>query len=61
MRHYRRAAHTVFELHYHFVFATKYRKPALQGEVAHRLRDLIREITPRQRHQTTARGIVRSS
>ena len=44
MRTYRRAAHTVYELHYHFVFSTKYRKPVLRGEVATELRDLIRLI-----------------
>ncbi len=44
VRHYRRAAHTVYELHYHFVFTTKYRKPVLRGEVAVGVRDLIREI-----------------
>ena len=44
MRTYRRAAHTVYELHYHFVFTTKYRKPVLRGEVAEEARDLIREI-----------------
>jgi putative transposase len=44
MRTYRRAAHTVYELHYHFVFSTKYRKPALRGEIAVEVRDLIRQI-----------------
>ena len=44
MRELRRAAHTVYSLHYHFVFTTKYRKPVLGGEVGHSLRDLIREI-----------------
>jgi putative transposase len=34
----------VYELHYHFVFTTKYRKPALRGEVAMEVRDLIRQI-----------------
>ena len=34
-------------LNYHFVFITKYRKPALRGDVAVRLRDLIREICAR--------------
>ena len=29
MAEYRRAAHTVYSLHYHFVFITKYRKPVL--------------------------------
>ena len=44
MRDYRRAAHTVYTLHYHFVFTTKYRKPVLRGEVAQEVRDLVREI-----------------
>ena len=44
MRELRRAAHTVYSLHYHFVFTTKYRKPVLGGEVGQSLRDLIREI-----------------
>ena len=31
MRELRRAAHSVYSLHYHFVFTTKYRKPVLTG------------------------------
>ena len=44
MRDLRRAAHTVYSLHYHFVFITKYRKPVLRGDVGTEVRDLIREI-----------------
>jgi putative transposase len=44
MRRYRRGSHTVYELHYHFVFTTKYRKPVLRGDVGKRLRVLIREV-----------------
>jgi putative transposase len=44
MRELRRAAHTVYSLHYHFVFTTKYRKPVLTGDIGRSLRDLIREI-----------------
>ena len=44
MRQLRRAAHTVYSLHYHFVFTTKYRKPVLTGEIGRSLRDLIREV-----------------
>ena len=44
MEGYRRAAHTVYQLHYHFVFSTKYRKPVLRGDIAIEVRDLIREI-----------------
>jgi putative transposase len=41
---YRKSSHTVYNLHYHFVFIPKYRKPVLRGDVAVRARDLIREI-----------------
>jgi putative transposase len=44
MKEYRRGAHTVFEIHLHLVWTTKYRRGALTGEVATRVRDLIREI-----------------
>ena len=44
MQEYRRAAHTVYSLHYHFVFSTKYRKPVLSGDIGVEVRDLIREI-----------------
>ena len=44
MSRYRKGPHTAYELHYHFAFMTKYRKPILRGEIALRLRDLIREI-----------------
>src|SRR5580700_170775 len=44
MPDYRRGAHTVFEIQLHLVWITKYRRPALTGEVATRVRDLIRDI-----------------
>jgi putative transposase len=44
MSDYRRSAHTVYSLHYHFVFSTKYRKPVLVGDVGREVRDLIREV-----------------
>ena len=44
MPEYRRGAHTVFEIHLHLVWITKYRRQALKGEVATRARDLIRDI-----------------
>ena len=44
MVEYRKGAHTVFEINLHLVWITKYRRPALQGEVATRVRDLIRDI-----------------
>jgi putative transposase len=43
MEHYRTSSHTVYDLKYHIVWITKYRKPVLRGEIAERVRDLIRE------------------
>ena len=34
----------MFRLHVHLVWCTKYRKPVLRGDIAHRLRDLAKEI-----------------
>ena len=45
MQHYRKGSHTVFDLKYHIVWITKYRKPVMKGDVAVRVRDLIREIS----------------
>jgi putative transposase len=44
MKLYRKTAHTVFDLKYHLVWTTKYRKPVLEGRLALRLRTLVREI-----------------
>ena len=44
MAEYRHGAHSVFEIHLHLVWTTKYRKPVLVGPVGLRLRELIREI-----------------
>ena len=44
MRHYRLGAHTKTDLKVHVVFIPKYRKPVLTGEVAVRVRDLLRRI-----------------
>ena len=44
MTEYRHGAHTVFRIHLHIVWVTKYRKPVMTGEVGLRLRELLREI-----------------
>jgi putative transposase len=44
MEHYRTSAHTRFDLKYHFVWITKYRRPVLRGEVGLRLRELVVEV-----------------
>ena len=44
MENYRTSAHTRFDIKYHFVWTTKYRKAVLAGPVGMRLRDLVREV-----------------
>ena len=44
MENYRTGSHSRFDLKYHFVWITKYRKPILVGEVGMRLRELVREV-----------------
>lgn len=41
---YRKGSHTVFDIKYHIVWITKYRKPILNTKRAMRTRALIREI-----------------
>ncbi len=40
---YRKGSHTTYRLDYHFVWATKYRHRALTGDVAERVRELVRQ------------------
>ena len=44
MRHYRLGAHTKTDLKVHVIWIPKYRKPILTGEVAVRVRDIVRTI-----------------
>ena len=44
MRHYRLGAHTKTDLKVHIVWIPKYRKAVLTGEVALRVRDLLRRV-----------------
>ena len=39
---YRKTSHAVYDLKYQVVWTTKYRKPVLRGEIAARLRELVR-------------------
>ena len=43
MEHYRKTSHSVYDVKYHIVWVTKYRKPVLSCEVSIRCRDLIRQ------------------
>jgi len=44
MTEYRHGSHSVFSIHVHLVWTTKYRKPVLAGDVGCRARDVLREI-----------------
>jgi putative transposase len=44
MKQYRKASHSVYDLKYHIVWITKYRKPVLSKEIGTRVRDLVRMI-----------------
>ena len=40
---YRHGSHTVFNIEYHFVWVTKYRYQVLKGDIALRVRELVRQ------------------
>ena len=44
MENYRTGAHSRFDVKYHFVWVTKYRKQVLTGAVGERVRELVREV-----------------
>ena len=57
MAEYSHQGHTVTELKYHFVWVTKYRYPVLQGEIALRAREVIRQVCE-SREITIIKGVV---
>ena len=44
MSEYRHVSHSIFGIHLHLVWVTKYRKPLLVGDIAFKTRELLREI-----------------
>jgi len=44
MRNIIKGSHTLYDHKYHIVFCTKYRKKILKGELAFRVRDIIRRV-----------------
>ena len=42
MENYRKSSHSIYDLKYHIVWVTKYRKPVITGKIAERTRELIR-------------------
>ena len=57
---YRRGAHTVLDLKYHFVWKTKYGYPVLEGNIALRTREIIRQICS-EKSMSAVRGNVRAN
>lgn len=57
---YRRGAHTVTDLKYHFVWKTKYSYGVLKGEIGLRIRDIIREICV-QNDMAIVKGNIRTN
>ena len=44
MSDYKHGAHSVFSIHLHLVWITKYRKPVLIGDIALKTREILRQI-----------------
>ena len=53
---YKKGSHAVYDIEYHIVWTTKYRYKVLQGKIAERLREVLRQ--GREAHGMT---IVRGS
>ena len=43
MENYRTSSHCTYDIKYHLVWITKYRKPVVTGKIAERTRELIRQ------------------
>jgi hypothetical protein len=57
---YRYGSHTVYDIEYHFVWITKYRYQVLTGDVALRVRDLVRQTGEAFEIQIL-KGVVRNN
>ena len=44
MQNYRKTSHSTYDIKYHLVWITKYRKPVMVGAIAKRLQEIIRQI-----------------
>ena len=59
MRHYRLGAHTKSDLKVHVVWIPKYRKPVLIGDVALRVRDIVRRIAAEHELEIISGNVAR--
>ena len=44
MENYRKTSHSVYDIKYHVVWITKYRKAIMVGQIAKRLREILRQV-----------------
>jgi putative transposase len=44
MQGYKKSTHCVYDIKYHIVWITKYRKPVMVGAIAKRLQEIIRQV-----------------
>lgn len=44
MGNYRKISHCTYDIKYHMVWITKYRKPVITGQIAERTREIIRQV-----------------
>ena len=44
MENYRKTSHSVYDIKYHIVWTTKYRKPVMVGAIAKRLQAILRQV-----------------
>ena len=44
MGDYKKSSHCTYDIKYHLVWITKYRKPVLTGKIAERTREIIRQV-----------------
>src|SRR3989338_6586657 len=56
-QYYRKTSNTTFDCTYHIVWITKYRYPVMVGDIAVRIRDLVRQICIEE-HGEIIRGTV---
>ena len=47
MENYRKTSHSVYDLKYHIVWITKYRKAIMVGKIAKRCQEIIRQVCSR--------------
>jgi len=54
MQNYRVTSHCMYDIKYHLVWITKYRKPVLTGKIGERTRDLVRVTCERNEVEIVA-------